>query len=66
MEITHIPVRGGKKEDSALSHENEGDSTLHNDYELERQLIKNFIRGLTKYIFFKLLSCSRLKKKCNV
>lgn len=50
METTHSPARG-KKKYTALSHDNGGDRTLCNDYELERQLIKNFIKGLTKYIF---------------
>lgn len=54
METTHIPARQKKKKkkDPALNHDNGGDSTLYNYYELERQLIKNFIKGLTKYIFF--------------
>lgn len=63
METIYIPARGKKY--TALSHDNGEDSSLYNDYELERQLIKIFIKGLTKYIFLKLLSCTRLKK-CNV
>lgn len=61
IEATHI-LAGQKKKDTALSHDNGEDSTLCNYYELERQLIKNFIKGLTKYIFLKIAVALDKKK----
>lgn len=57
METTHIPARRGKN-DTAVNQIMEK-IIVYNDYEFKRQLIKNFIKGLTKYIFLKLLSCTR-------
>ena len=57
MEMTHIPAREKKKDTSR--NRNNGEDSIYNDCKLERQLIKNFIKGLPKYIFLKLLSCTR-------